>query len=176
MTYSEPRSICTFCLISAFLRLIRLSFSPTLPSALHYYLSAFDDLSCRSRWIRKLTRFFWLYLRVEYRLFPLRRLWGLFRCRFGLIVHTGLPHFFINFSFGCALARYLASDLNKWFCLLTGFASARPSAFCGRSRTRTCDRLSMKAEAIKWVLYQLSYSPECSYFAFIALNLFLYGF
>ena len=40
MTYSEPRSICTFFQISAFLRLIRLSFSPTLPSALHYYLPA----------------------------------------------------------------------------------------------------------------------------------------
>ncbi len=40
MDNSEPRSICTFCLNSAFLRLIRLSFSPTSPSALHYYLPA----------------------------------------------------------------------------------------------------------------------------------------
>ena len=40
MDNSEPLSICTFCLNSAFLRLIRLSFSPTLPSALHYYLPA----------------------------------------------------------------------------------------------------------------------------------------
>ena len=36
--------------------LIRLSFSPTLPSALHYYLSSMVDLSRRSRWIRKLPR------------------------------------------------------------------------------------------------------------------------
>ena len=40
MTYSEPQSFCTFCLISAFLRLIRLSLSPTLTSDLHYYLPA----------------------------------------------------------------------------------------------------------------------------------------
>ena len=54
-----------FCLISAFLRLIRLSFSPTLPSALHYYLSSLVDLSRRSRRIRNLPRFFRLYLRVS---------------------------------------------------------------------------------------------------------------
>ena len=49
--------------------LIRLSFSPTLPSALHYYLSSMVDLSRRSRRIRNLPRFFRLYLRVGYRLF-----------------------------------------------------------------------------------------------------------
>ena len=70
MTYSEPRSICTFCLNSAFLRLIRLSFSPTLPSDLHYYLSSMScDLSRRSLRIRNLPCRFRLYLRVEYRLF-----------------------------------------------------------------------------------------------------------
>jgi hypothetical protein len=41
MTYSEPRSICTFFQISAFLRLIRLSISPTFHSDLHYYLSSY---------------------------------------------------------------------------------------------------------------------------------------
>ena len=84
MDNSEPRSICTFCLISAFLRLIRLSFSPTLPSALHYYLSMclLHLAQLVSIWIRKLPRFFRLYLRVLIPSFPLRRLVGLFRCRF----------------------------------------------------------------------------------------------
>ena len=86
MDNSEPLSICTFCLISAFLRLIRLSFSPTSPSALRYYLSSMScDLSRRSFRIRKLPCRFRLYLRVEYRPFPLRRLVGLFRCRFDSI-------------------------------------------------------------------------------------------
>ena len=40
MTYSEPRSICTFFQIPHSCELIRLSFSPTIPSALHYYLPA----------------------------------------------------------------------------------------------------------------------------------------
>ena len=40
------------------------------------------DLSRRSRRIRNLPCRFRLYLRVEYRPFPLRRLVGLFRCRF----------------------------------------------------------------------------------------------
>lgn len=48
MTYSEPQSFCSFCLISAFLRLIRLSFSPTLPSDLHYYLPALF-FACRGQ-------------------------------------------------------------------------------------------------------------------------------
>ena len=84
MDNSEPRSICTFCLNSAFLRLIRLSFSPTLPSALHYYLSLclLHLAQLVSIWIRKLPRFFRLYLRVSIPFFPLRRLVGLFRCRF----------------------------------------------------------------------------------------------
>ena len=38
--YSEPLLRLLVLLISAFLRLIRLSFSPTIPSALHYYLPA----------------------------------------------------------------------------------------------------------------------------------------
>ena len=77
------QSFVSSVLISAFLRLIRLSFSPTFPSALHYYLSSMSfDLSRRSCRIRKLPCRFRLYLRVRYRLFPLRRLVGLFRCRF----------------------------------------------------------------------------------------------
>lgn len=70
MTYSEPRSICTFFQIPHSCELIRLSFSPTIPSDLHYYLSSMScDLSRRSFRIRKLPCRLWLYLRVEYRLF-----------------------------------------------------------------------------------------------------------
>ena len=119
MTYSEPRSICTFFLNSAFLRLIRLSFSPTLPSALHYYLSSMScDLSRRSFRIRKLPCRFRLYLRVEYRLFH----------SFGLSVSFAAVS--IRYTYRLApWLLYLLSDLNKCFCLLTGIISIRPSAF-----------------------------------------------
>ena len=84
MTYSEPRSICTFFQIPHSCELIRLSFSPTLPSALHYYLSLclLHLAQLVSIWIRKLPCRLWLYLRVSIPSLPLHRLVGLFRCRF----------------------------------------------------------------------------------------------
>ena len=67
--------------------------------------------------IRKLPCRVWLYLRVEYRLFPLRQLVGLFRCRFGsawpvqMLQSASPPH-------APTILAYLP-----------GFASARPLAF-----------------------------------------------
>ena len=66
--------------------------------------------------IRKLPCRFWLYLRVEYRLFPLRQLVGLFRCRFGLARPV------------LALQSDLPPHAPSILSLLTGIASARPSA------------------------------------------------
>ena len=107
MTYSEPRSICTFCLNSAFLRLIRLSFSPTLPSALHYYLPALLSV-CRGQLVADAG--FGNYLVASgctygfgYRLFPLLQFFGLFRCRFDSVQRTG-------FRPGCL---HCVGDLNK---------------------------------------------------------------
>ena len=117
MDNSEPRFICTFCLNSAFLRLIRLSFSPTLPSALHYYLSSLTYLVGRED--SELTLSPLVVLTDWLPSFPLRRLVGLFRCRFDSVQRTGLRP-------GCL---HRVGDLNKCFCLLTGIASARPSAF-----------------------------------------------
>ena len=57
-----------------------------------------------------------MYLRVEYRLFPLRQLVGLFRCRFG----SAWPVLALQ----SALPPHAPSILS----LLTGIASARPSA------------------------------------------------
>ena len=72
--------------------------------------------------IRKLPCRVWLYLRVEYRLFPLRQLVGLFRCRFGLTRPV------------LALQSDLPPHAPSILSLLTGIASARPSALvegCG---------------------------------------------
>ena len=66
--------------------------------------------------IRKLPCRVWLYLRVEYRLFPLRQLVGLFRCRFGLTRPV------------LALQSDLPPHAPSILSLLTGIASARPSA------------------------------------------------
>ena len=67
--------------------------------------------------IRKLPCRVWLYLRVEYRLFPLRQLVGLFRCRFGLTRPV------------LALQSDLPPHAPSILSLLAGIASARPSAF-----------------------------------------------
>ena len=89
--------------ISAFLRLIRLSFSPTLPSALHYYLSSMScDLSRRSLRIRNLPCCFRLYLWVGYRLFH----------SVGLSVSFAAVS--IRYTYRLApWLLYLLSDLNK---------------------------------------------------------------
>ena len=103
-TNSEPRSICTFCLNSAFLRLIRLSFSPTLPSALHYYLSLclLHLAQLVSIWIRNLPCRLWLYLRIGYRLFH----------SVGLSVSFDAVS--IRYTYRLApWLLYLLSDLNK---------------------------------------------------------------
>ena len=77
------------------------------------------DLSRRSYRIRKLPCRFRLYLRVEYRPFPLRRLVGLFRCRFDQC----------NVQ-ACALAACTASVIStNAFAYLPGLHAARPSAF-----------------------------------------------
>ena len=65
---------------------------------------------------RKLPCRVWLYLRVEYRLFPLRQLVGLFRCRFGLTRPV------------LALQSDLPPHAPSILSLLAGIASARPSA------------------------------------------------
>ena len=119
MDNSEPRSICTFCLISAFLRLIRLSFSPTSPSALRYYLSSYHVTYLVGR------SGFGNYLVLSVVLtgwlpsLPLRRHVGLFRCRFDQC----------NVQ-ACALAACTVSVIStNAFAYLPGLHAARPSAF-----------------------------------------------
>ena len=128
MDNSEPRSICTFCLNSAFLRLIRLSFSPTLPSALHYYLSLclLHLAQLVSIWIRNLPCRLWLYLRVEYRLFH----------SVGLLVSFAAV--LIRYTYRLApWLLYLLGDLKQMMlptyrdCLCTSLG------VCGRWRSRT---------------------------------------
>ena len=111
----------SFCLISAFLRLIRLSFSLTLPSALHYYLSA--CCCCR----------FGTYLVAS-------------DCTYGLCT-VSFHSFSLLVSFDAVSIRYtyrlapwllyLLSDLNKCFRLLTGFARCTTLGVCGRWWIRT---------------------------------------
>ena len=122
MDNSEPRSICTFFLNSAFLRLIRLSFSPTIPSALHYYLPALF-FACRGQLVAAAG--FGTYLVAS-------------GCTYGLGT-VSFHSFSLSVSFDAVSIRYtyrlapwllyLLSDLNKCFCLLTGIISIRPSAF-----------------------------------------------
>ena len=122
MDNSEPRSICTFCLNSAFLRLIRLSFSPTIPSALHYYLPALLSV-CRGQLVADAG--FGNYLVASsctygfgYRLFH----------SFSFLVSFAAVS--IRYTYRLApWLLYLLGDLNKCFCLLTGIISIRPSAF-----------------------------------------------
>ena len=130
MDNSEPRSICTFCLNSAFLRLIRLSFSPTLPSALHYYLPALLSV-CRGQLVADAG--FGNYLVAssctygfEYRLFH----------SFSFLVSFAAVS--IRYTYRLApWLLYLLSDLNKCFCLLTGIAHCTSLGVCVRGWTRT---------------------------------------
>lgn len=85
MTYSEPRSICTFfqnphsCGSFGF---------HSLPPFPRPYTTTFPPYSLHVGAISwplrgsELPLSVWLYLRVEHRLFPLLPLSGLFRCRF----------------------------------------------------------------------------------------------
>ena len=92
--------------------LIRLSFSPTLPSALHYYLSSMVDLSRRSRRIRNLPRFFRLYLRVSIPSLPLRRLLRSISMPFRFDTRTGLRP-------GCCTSSVISTND---FAYITGIA------------------------------------------------------
>ena len=137
MTYSEPRSIC-FVLFniripaahSAFILSHTSLGLALLPSRLIVCLSGPTRGRCG---VRNFPLSVGLYLRVEYRLFPLLPLSGLFRCRFGLMVHTGSP-----------LYHTLSSDM-PWlpispvistndFAYLPGLLAARPSAFAEGER------------------------------------------
>ena len=85
------------------------------------------DLSRRSFRIRNLPCRFRLYLRVWIPSLPLRRLVGLFRCRFDQC----------NVQ-ACALAACTVSVISiNAFAYLPGLHAARPSAFVERWRSRT---------------------------------------
>ena len=120
MTYSEPRSFCSFCSISAFLRLIRLSFSPTLPSDLHYYLPALF-FACRGHLVAAAGS--------ELTLSHL------------VVLTDWIPS--LSTPSACrSLSMPFRSGLSPSPCsinhaYLPGLLAARPSAFCGRWRNRT---------------------------------------
>ena len=119
MDNSEPRSICTFCLNSAFLRLIRLSFSPTSPSALHYYLSSMScDLSRRSFRIRKLPCAFGCTYGLGTVSSTPSACWSL-SLPFRFDTRTGLRP-------GCCTSSVISTNDAAY---LPGLHAARPSAF-----------------------------------------------
>ena len=114
----------SFCLISAFLRLIRLSFSPTIPSALHYYLPAFffafrGQLVAAAGYGNCLSSVGCTYGLVTVYFHSIDPESGIFRCRFSSESRTGLA----------ALAPFVLPVISKCDCAyLPGLTTARPSA------------------------------------------------
>ena len=74
-------------------------------------------------WIRKLPCYLRLYLRIEYRLFPLPQCVGLFRCRFVVVTPV-------------MVTQAIPSTMLHYFCLLTGIARCTSLGVCGRWRAR----------------------------------------
>lgn len=87
-----------------------------LPSRLILCLSGPTRGRCG---VRNFPLSVWLYLRVEYRLFPLLPLSGLFRCRFDSVQRTGLRP-------GCLHSSVISINAVAY---LPGLPAARPSAF-----------------------------------------------
>jgi hypothetical protein len=69
--------------------------------------------------IRKLPCHLRLYLRIEYRLFPLPQCVGLFRCRFVAVTPV-------------MVTQAIPSTMLHYFCLLTGIALCTSLGVCGR--------------------------------------------
>ena len=105
--------------------LIRLSFSPTFPSDLHYYLSSIHDLSRRSRRIRNLPRLAWLYSAALFHATSFHS---------SLIIRSLSMPFRLNATYRLApwlLAPSVISTND--FAYLPGLHAARPSAFVGKA-------------------------------------------
>ena len=193
MTYSEPRSIC-FVLFNIRIPAAHSAFILSHPSLGLTLLPICVSLLWVNSWplqIRNLPRFFWLYLRVEYRLFPLRRLWGLFRCRFGLMVRTGLPHFFHKLFFWMCLgypSRQWSQQMilpTYRVCLRTTLgvlwkkqgSNLRPSQYEGRSQQVSALPTELFPRMFVFCVHRIESVNSSHWIQKVnALNLFLYGF